>query len=144
LAQTLNISSTGATNKIGTHATTYFTGPTSVTSHVISGDKAFSYVLAAADGAALKSIDASTSTGGVSANVAAATGGLSQSTFTFTGGSGNDTIIFANNQIDTLTAGTQLKGGRRHGRQDRSLRYGLGNNRGSPRSMPPRASRSWA
>jgi hypothetical protein len=59
LATTLNIASTGGANKTGT-----FTGPTTVTKHVVTGDKAFTYALAAADAAALNSIDASANTGG--------------------------------------------------------------------------------
>lgn len=103
VATTLNISSTGGSNKTAT-----FTGPTTVTSHVISGDKAFTYAVAAADAAALNSINAMASTGGVSADVSA---GANKVGFTFTGGSGNDTIKLANDQLGTFTAGTQLVGG---------------------------------
>ncbi len=101
-ATTLNIASTGAANKTGT-----FTGPTTVTSHVISGDKALTYALAAADAAALNSINASASTGGVSADVSA---GTAKAAFTFTGGSGNDKVIFADNQFGTFTTGAQIIG----------------------------------
>lgn len=100
---TLNIASTGGANKVGT-----FTGPTTVTKHVITGDKALTYALAAADAAALNSIDASADTGGVTVNVSAATTKVG---FAFTGGSGNDTITLADDQLTTLTAGTQLNGG---------------------------------
>lgn len=102
-ATTLNIASTGGNNVVST-----FTGPTTVTSHVISGDKALTYTLAAADAAKLSSIDASTNTGGVTVIDNAA---LTKSGFTFTGGTGNDTISFINDAFGTLTAGTQLKGG---------------------------------
>lgn len=102
-ATTLNISSVTGTNKTGT-----FTGPTTVTSHVITGDKALTYALAAADAAALNSINASANTGGVNANVSAA---ANKAGFTFTGGTGNDTVKLADNQFGTLTAGTQLDGG---------------------------------
>jgi|GEM_PF-1053378 len=102
-ATTLNIASTGNANKVAT-----FTGPTTVTSHVISGDKSLSYTLAAADVAALNSINASTNTGGVKV---AANAALTKTGFTFTGGTGNDTISFVNDEFGTLTAGTQLNGG---------------------------------
>lgn len=101
-ATTLNIASTGGTNKVAT-----LTGPTTVTSHVITGDKALTYVTAAADSAALNSINASANSGGVNVNISAA---LTKAGFTFTGGSGNDTIKFANDEFGTLTAGTQLNG----------------------------------
>jgi Ca2+-binding RTX toxin-like protein len=85
-----------------------FIGPTTVTSHVISGDKALTYALDAADAAALNSINASASTGGVSADVSA---GIAKAAFTFTGGSGNDSIKLKDDAFVTLTAGTQLNGG---------------------------------
>lgn len=102
-ATTLNIASTGGANKTGT-----FTGPTTVTSHVITGDQKLTYAVAAADAAALNSINASATTGGVSADVSAA---ANKAGFTFTGGTGNDTVKFANDQFTTLTAGTQIAGG---------------------------------
>lgn len=102
-ATTLNIASTGGNNVVST-----FTGPTTVTSHVISGDKSLHYTLAAADAAKLNSIDASANTGGVTVADNAA---LTKAGFTFTGGTGNDTISFINDEFGTLTAGTQLKGG---------------------------------
>lgn len=102
-ATTLNIASTGGNNVVST-----FTGPTTVTSHVISGDKSLHYTLAAADAAKLSSIDASANTGGVTVVDNAA---LTKTGFTFTGGTGNDTISFINDEFGTLTAGTQLKGG---------------------------------
>lgn len=102
-ATTLNIASTGGSNVVST-----FTGPTTVTSHVISGDKSLHYTLAAADAAKLSSIDASANTGGVTVADNAA---LTKTGFTFTGGAGNDTISFINDEFGTLTAGTQLKGG---------------------------------
>ncbi len=86
IATTLNIASMGADNATGT-----FTGLTTYTKHVITGDKPFKYALAAADVAKVASIDASASTGGVNASVAAAT---SPTGFTFTGGSGNDRLQF--------------------------------------------------
>jgi len=107
-AKTLNIASTGAANKVGVTGMSYFTGPTTVTKHVITGDKALSYALAAADCAAVTTIDASASTGGVSVNMKPA---LTAATFTFTGGNGDDTITFIDNEFGTLTAGTQLVGG---------------------------------
>lgn len=108
LTTTLNITSTGTTtdaqNKTGA-----FTGPTTVTSHVITGDKALTYTLAAADAAALNSINASAMTaGGVSVDVSA---GTAKAGFTFAGGSGNDKITFADNQFGTTTAGSQIVGG---------------------------------
>jgi len=102
-ATTLNIASTGSDNMVAT-----FTGPATVTSHVISGDKSLEYTLAAADVAQLNSIDASTSKGGVTVWANAA---LSKAGFTFTGGTGDDTISFINDEFGTLTAGTQLNGG---------------------------------
>jgi hypothetical protein len=101
--KTLNIASTGGANKTGT-----FTGPTTVTSHVITGDKALTYTLAAADAAALNSINASAATGAVNVTVSAA---ANKAGFTFTGGTGNDTIKLADDQLATFTAGTQLAGG---------------------------------
>lgn len=102
-ATTLNIASTSGNNVVSA-----FIGPTTVTSHVISGDKALTYTLAAADAAKLSSIDASTNTGGVTVIDNAA---LTKTGFTFIGGTGNDTISFINDAFGTLTAGTQLKGG---------------------------------
>ena len=102
-ATTLNIASTGSANKVGV-----FTGPATVTSHVITGDKALTYSPAAADVAALNSINASAATGDIKVN---ANAGLTKAAFTFTGGTGNDTITFANDEFGTLTAGTQLVGG---------------------------------
>lgn len=102
-ATVLNIASTGGNNVVST-----FTGPATVTSHVISGDKALKYTLAAADAAKLSSIDASASTGGVTVLDNAA---LTKTGFTFTGGTGNDTISFINDEFGTLAAGTQLNGG---------------------------------
>ncbi len=103
LATTLNINSIGAANATGT-----FTGPTATTSHVITGDQGFTYALAAADAAALNSIDGSAATGGVNANT---TAGTTKAAFTFTGGSGDDSITVADNNLGSLTAGSQLDGG---------------------------------
>ena len=102
-ATTLNIASTGAANKVGT-----FTGPVSVTKHVITGDQSFGYALAAADAAKVTTIDASAATGGVSANTAA---GTLDKSFVFTGGKGNDTLSLTAASLQALTAGSQLDGG---------------------------------
>ncbi|CAK0756706.1 hypothetical protein CCP4SC76_2820001 [Gammaproteobacteria bacterium] len=102
-ATALNITSTGATNKIGA-----FTTPSTVMSHVIAGDTAFTYAPVAANVAALNSIAANSDTGGVNANLVAS---LTKSAFTFTGGSGNDSVTFIDNEFGTLTAGSQLDGG---------------------------------
>lgn len=102
-ATTLNIASTGAANKVGT-----FTGPTSVTKHVITGDQSFGYALAAADAAKVTTINASAATGNVSANTAA---GTLDKTFAFTGGSGNDTLTLTAASLQALTTGSQLDGG---------------------------------
>ena len=89
-------------NNIGT-----FTGPVSVNSHVITGDKAFTYKLAAADVAALNSINAGASTGGVNADVS---NNSTKIGFTFTGGTGNDTLTIAAGQlaVAALTSGAQF------------------------------------
>jgi hypothetical protein len=104
-ATTLNIASTGAANKVGVQASKYFTGPTTVTTHTITGDQAFSYVLAAADAAAVTSIDASAATGNVSANLFAS---LTPASFIFKGGSGNDKLTFIDNNLGRITLGSQI------------------------------------
>ncbi len=104
LATTVNINSIGASNATGT-----FTGPTSTLDHVITGDQKFTYALAAADAAALNGIDASGNTaGGVNVNTTAAT---TKAAFTFVGGAGDDSITVADNNLGSLTAGSQLDGG---------------------------------
>ena len=100
---TLNIASTGNANKVS-----LLTGPATTTSHVITGDKALTYAVSATDAAALNSINASTTTGGVSIDVSAA---ANKAAFTFTGGSGDDHLKLSDNQLATLSAGTQLAGG---------------------------------
>ncbi|MCC8997090.1 MAG: hypothetical protein LM517_08570 [Nitrosomonas sp.] len=102
-ATTLNIKSTGSDNEIGT-----LTGPATVTKHVITGDKQVSYNMAAADAAAVKTVDASASTGGAQVDASA---GMINAAFAFTGGSGNDMVSLKNDAFGTLTAGTQLDGG---------------------------------
>lgn len=102
-ASTLNIASVTGANKIAT-----LTGPTTVTKHVITGDKALTYAAAAADVAALNSIDGSANTGGTNVDVSAA---ATKVGFTFTGGTGNDSIKLKDDQLASLTAGTQLNGG---------------------------------
>lgn len=99
-ATALHIHSIGADNKIGT-----LTGPATATSHVITGDKAFSYATSALT---LDKIDASAATADVKVDTSAA---LTKAGFAFTGGSGNDTIKLINDAFGTLTAGTQLDGG---------------------------------
>jgi hypothetical protein len=93
---TQNILSSGAhENKIGT-----FTGSTATTKHVITGDKKFTYALAAADAAALDSVDASGNTGGVNVDVSA---GTAKNAFKFTGSSGNDVLLLIDGNLSTLT-----------------------------------------
>jgi hypothetical protein len=107
-ATTLNITSIGAANKVGVSATSFFTGPTTVTKHVVTGDQALGIVLAAADALKVATVDASAATGDVTYNHLAAVTAAGNK---FTGGSGNDTVIFASDEFGTLTAGTQLVGG---------------------------------
>lgn len=101
---TLNIASTGNANKIGTLDT-----GAAVTKHVITGDKALSYALAAGDVPNLDSVNASAMTAG-GANVNLSNGAL-KAAFTFTGGAGDDSIKLANDQLGVFTSGAQLDGG---------------------------------
>tara|TARA_R110002073_G_scaffold106112_5_gene239709 strand:- start:455 stop:2842 length:2388 start_codon:yes stop_codon:yes gene_type:complete len=104
LATTLNINSTGATNGIS-----ILTGPTATLNHVVTGDQKLTYATAAADSAALNGIDASATTaGGVNVNTAA---GTTKAAFTFKGGAADDSITVADNNMGSLTAGSQFDGG---------------------------------
>lgn len=100
LATTLNIASTGAGNAIAT-----FIDPITVTSHVITGDQALTYALAAAN---VTNIDANASSGNLNVDISAA---MTAATFTFTGGTGDDTIKFMEGNLGALTVGSQLDGG---------------------------------
>lgn len=102
-ATTLNIVSSGAANATGT-----FTGPTSVTKHVITGDKALTYALAAADAAKVTTIDAKDASGGVKVDVSA---GTQAAAFAFTGGSGNESLKLTKASLQKLTSGAQLDAG---------------------------------
>ena len=108
-AKTLNIHSTGSnSNTVGAAATSYLTGPTTVTKHVIDGSANLTYYMAAADAAKVTVIDASAATGKVKVDTSTA---AKDATFTFTGGSGNDTLVLAANDLHTILLGSQLAGG---------------------------------
>lgn len=102
---TQTIASTGAANAVST-----LTLAAATTKLVVTGDKALTVatdVISGASATALKTIDASATTGGVSFTLAA----TENAAFAFTGGSGNDTIKLADNGWGALTAGSQLDGG---------------------------------
>lgn len=96
----LNVVSTGATNTV----TLTNTGA-ALTTLNISGDKTLNLTESLNP---VTTIDASTATGSVNANVSGATIGT---TFKFTGGSANDSVTFADNALATLASGAQLVGG---------------------------------
>ncbi|MEI6805731.1 MAG: hypothetical protein WCK49_04405, partial [Myxococcaceae bacterium] len=99
-ATTMNIVSSVDANAIGS-----FTGPTTVTKHVITGDQGFKYVLDTPDVAAVTTIDASAATGGVKADVS---GGTIPAAFAFKGGTGDDTLSLKIGALALLTSGSQL------------------------------------
>lgn len=104
-ATTQNIASTGAANKVSTLTLGAITNKL-----VVTGDKALtvSANLVSSGGATLlKTIDASSTTGGVKIKLAA----TADAALTFTGGSGDDAITLADNNLGSLTSGTQLDGG---------------------------------
>lgn len=98
---TLNLTSTGGKN----YATLTNSVGTALNKLVIGGDQKLTL---AESLSGVKTIDASSSTGGVQVDVS---GAAVNAAFAFTGGSGDDTIALADNALGTLTSGAQLDGG---------------------------------
>lgn len=99
LATAAAIHASGAASKV-----TLLNGSGKLEKLTIDGDKNLT-VTTSLD---LKSIDASTATGNVSANVAGAT---SVAAFAFNGGKGNDKLTLDKTDLQALTSGAQLVGG---------------------------------
>ncbi len=101
---TLNLTTTGVASNLALANTT----GAAITTINVAGNVGLTFATSAAMSGAVTTVNASTATGAVVANLSAA---ATAATFKFTGGTGNDTISFADNEFGTLTAGTQLDGG---------------------------------
>jgi len=98
---TLNLTSIGGKN----YATLTNSAGVALNKLVIGGDQKLT-LAESLNG--VKTIDASSSTGGVKVDVS---GAAVNAAFAFTGGSGDDTIVLANDALGNLTSGAQLDGG---------------------------------
>ncbi|MGZ3972007.1 MAG: beta strand repeat-containing protein, partial [Mucilaginibacter sp.] len=104
---TLNIQSilgAAATANTNNTATINNTGA-KITAINISGDQKATFVLQTGVAGAAKTINASTSTGGVSVDTSA---DAKASTFAFTGGAGNDTLMLKAGDLTAIAAGGQI------------------------------------